>query len=136
MATKDEIQRWIQNAVDARSRYQRIVNDCNSKLARLEPVYRGLSDIKDSYNAAAKSTKNILREKGTWRGETYTSFCNAGDALNGSLESYYRQLDAAHDALNEEIGNLRATKRRLIPIIGDLWGQIENWRVDIENAVN
>ena len=45
MATKDEIQRWIQNAVDARSRYQRIVNDCNSKLARLEPVYRGLSDI-------------------------------------------------------------------------------------------
>ena len=136
MATRDEIQRWINNARYKRRQYQQTVDDCDKQLARLEPVYEKLSDIKSDFRKARSDTREIFNEKGSWRGETYTTFCRNGEMLDSNFGSFYNQLDAAHDALNRKIGDLKATKRELIPLIGKLWGQIEQWKVDIENAVN
>lgn len=136
MATRDEIQWWINNAWEKRRRYQQTVDDCDKQLARLEPVYQELADIKSDFKKARANTRQVFSEKGSWRGEKYTAFCTAGDMLDNSCGSYYAQLDAAHDALNRKIGDLKATKRELIPLIGTLWAQIEQWKIDIENAVN
>ena len=136
METRDEIQRWINNALEERRRYQQTVDDCDKQLARLEPVYRMLADIKSDLKKARANTREIFSEKGSWRGEKYTSFCVRGDMLDDSCGSYYAQLDAAHDAINKKIGDLKATKRELLPLIGKLWAKVEQWKIDIENAVN
>jgi len=136
LATKSELQGWIWDAQKKYDTYQQIVVDCDNKIARLEPVYKALADIKSDFRSARKSTREIIEEKGTWQGEKHTSFCNAGDALDDICGEYYDLLDYAHDRINERISELRAKKRELIPIIGGLWAQIERWRVDIENALN
>ena len=136
MASKSEIQSWIWNARNTYDRYQRIIDDCNKKIARLEPVYNKLSDIKSDFKKARRSTKDIFREKGEWRGRKYNSFCREGDSLDGSMGDYYRQLDIAHDAINSKIGELRAKKRELIPLLGSLLAQIEVWNAEKKNALN
>lgn len=136
MSTKDEIQGWIwaiQNKVNG---YKQTVADCEKKIARLEPVYKELGEIKDSFRGARKSTEAIFEEKGTWRGEKHTTFCNDGAALDDMYGNYYRQLDAAQDAVNTKIGELKEKKQELIPIIGSLLAQIEQLWIDFSNAVN
>ena len=114
---------------------QRLI-DCNHKIDRLEPVYSELGRIKRSFRTAQKSTGKIFDEKGIWRGEKYTSFCTAGDNLVDSLETYYKQLDSAQDAVNDAISNLKQEKLRLIPIVGGLLAQIEQFSTDVENVLN
>ena len=116
--------------------YNQRLKDCNHKFDRLEPVYSELGRIKRSFRTAQKSTGKIFDEKGIWRGEKYTSFCTAGDMLDDSLETYYKRLDSAQDAVNEAISGLKQEKLRLIPIVGGLLAQIEQFSTDVENVLN
>ena len=116
--------------------YDQRLKDCNHNIDRLEPVYSELGRIKSSIRAAKKSTGKIFDEKVSWRGEKYTSFCTAGDNLVDSLETYYKQLDSAQDAVNEAISNLKQEKLRLIPIVGGLLAEIKQFSTDVENILN
>ena len=116
--------------------YNQRLKDCNHKIDRLEPVYSELGRIKSSFRAAKKSTGKIFDEKVSWRGEKYTSFCTAGDNLVDSLETYYKQLDSAQDAVNEAISNLKQEKLRLIPLVGELLAEIKQFSTDVENILN
>lgn len=116
--------------------YTQLLNDCNDKIDRLKPVYSELGRIKKSFRKARKSTGKIFDEKGIWRGEQYTSFCTAGNTLDDSLKAYYTKLDTAQDAVNEAISSLKQEKREMIPIIGGLLSEIEQWSTDVENALN
>lgn len=136
MATKSDIQGWIWNAQGQYNRYKQIVADCDKQIARLEPVYQALGEIKADFSSARNSTGEVFDQKGVWRGEQYSSFCRSGTTLDGTCGEYYKRLDAAHDAVNVKIGEYKAKKRELIPIIGSLWAQITQWRIDIENALN
>lgn len=136
MPTKDDLQWLIDQAWEKRRKAQQTVDDCDKQLARLEPVYQKLSEIKSDFRKARADTREVFHEKGSWRGEKHTEFANAGSRLDDSCGSYYTQLDTAHDALNERIGELRATKREQILLIGTLLGQIERWKVDFQNATN
>ena len=49
---------------------------------------------------------------------------------------YYNLLDTAQDAVNQQLGNLRAKRLELIPYINNLASQIEQGRVNVENALN
>ena len=136
LATKSEIEKWIENAKRKRTGYLRVVDDCDKQLARLEPVYKELGDIKRSFRSIRKSTVEIICEKKKWCGEKYSSFCQDGDALDTICGEYYKTLDVAQDSINVKIGELKAKKRELLPLIGGLWGQIERWKVDIQNIGN
>lgn len=136
MATKSEINGWIESARKKVDRYQQTIDSCNKQIARLEPVYRKLGDIKADFHSARKSTEEVFDRKDSWRGDKHTSFRQAGDALDGTCGEYYQRLDAAQDAVNKKIGELRAKKRELVPLVGDLLAQVAEWRVDIENALN
>lgn len=116
--------------------YKRQVDGCNDKLARLKPVYSKLGKIKEEFRSARKDTKAIFREKGTWRGEKYTAYCNAGEALDDACQEYYNRLDAAHDAINKEIGELEAARWRYIPIMNGLMRDIKDLETGVENALN
>lgn len=136
LAAIEDLQWLIKNAWEKCRQYQQTVDDCDKQLARLEPVYRELSDIKSDFKKARGNTRAVFSEKGSWRGEKYTAFRTMGDMIDDNCGSYYAQLDAAHDALNRKIGDLEATKRQLIPLIGNLLAQIEQWATEIENAWN
>lgn len=56
--------------------------------------------------------------------------------LDDSLETYYKRLDSAQDAVNEAISGLKQEKLRLIPIVGGLLAQIEQFSTDVENVLN
>ena len=56
--------------------------------------------------------------------------------LDDSLETYYKRLDSAQDAVNDAISNLKQEKLRLIPIVGGLLAQIEQFSTDVENVWN
>lgn len=116
--------------------YDQRLKDCNHNIDRLEPVYSELGRIKSSIRAAKKSTGKIFDEKVSWRGEKYTSFCTAGDNLVDSLETYYKRLDSAQDAVNEAISNLKQEKLRLIPLVGELLAEIKQFSTDVENILN
>lgn len=136
MATETELNNWILNANHTIERYNSIISDCDKKISRLEKVYKELTAIKESFRSNRKQTKAIFKEKGNWRGEKYTSYCSAGEILDDSYEAYYTKLDAAHDAINTEIAELKARKRELVPLVGGLWGDIARWRATLENIGN
>ena len=129
MATISEIQGWIWS-------YQQTVNSCDSQIARLNSVYKELGNIKSSFRSTRNDTEAIFKEKGTWRGESHTTFCNGGAELDGILGEYYRQLDVAQDTVNKRIAQLKAKKWELIPIINGLAAQIQDMKSDVENALN
>lgn len=136
MATKSEIEKWIESAKNKRTRYQKIVRNCDDEIARLEPVYRELGAIKSDFSSVRKNTLQIIDEKRKWVGDKHNAFCQAGDSFDNVCGDYYRLLDAAQDAVNTKIGDLKAQKRELVPLIGNLWGQIERWKVDLQNIGN
>ena len=129
MPTVAEVWGWI-------SSYQQIVNDCESKIARLKPVYQNLGEIKSQFKSARKSTENVFNEKGKWCGERYTAFCSAGSALDDACGEYYRRLDAAQDEVNRKIHELEAKKLEMIPIINNLYALIEQIEASVENTFN
>ena len=136
MATKSELDALISQAKAKINKYKKTISDCDDKIDRLKPVYKELSEIKDRFKESRNSTKEIFAEKGTWRGEKQTAFRNAGDALDSSYKAYYQRLDAAHDAVNRKIADLKAKKRELTPLIGDLWGNITRWQAELQNLGN
>lgn len=136
LATKSEIQGWISDAQRKQETYHKIAADCDKQIARLEPVYRKLGELKENFRSARKSTENIFDEKGTWRGERYKAFCNAGEALDDTCKAYYQKLDAAQDEVNRKIGKLKGKKQEQILLVGRLMKQVTQWQVDIENALN
>ena len=136
MATKAEIEYWIRVAQHKIDKYRSTVKDCNQKIDRLKPVYEALGEAKDEFRSARKSTERIFEEKGTWRGEKNTAFRAAGEGLDSACGTYYNTLDAAQDAVNEKIGELRAKKDELTPLIGKLKAQISQLWVDFQNATN
>lgn len=136
MATKSEILRWINEAQNTVDRYKRTIEDCNRKIARLEPVYQELGNIKKEFKSAKKSTESIFEEKGNWRGEKQKSFYREGEILDDLSRDYYNKLDKAQDAVNTKIGELKAQKAKLFGIIGDLAGKIQQMWVAFQNALN
>ena len=136
MALKEDFERWIRNAENTIKSYNNTIADCDDKIKRLQKVYDELAKIKDKLSSNKKQTKAIFKEKGTWRGEKYQAYCNAGEALDDAYEAYYNKVDAAHDAINTEIANLQAKKADLLPLIGGLWGNIAKWKAEIKNLGN
>lgn len=136
MSTKSEIQSLLWEAQRLYKDYRNTIEDCDKKIARLEPVYRELSEIKSDFRKTRNKTEDVFEEKGTWRGETHNKFCSSGAELDDYFETYYKKLDAAHDAINRKIGELNAKKRDLVPLVGKILGRIEKLKVEIENAVN
>ena len=136
LATKSEISKLIEAASNDYDRYRTTVKNCDKALKRLEPVYRQLGEIKRNFRVTKNSTVELIEEKRLWTGDRNTSFRNAGESLDSTYRAYYLALDAAQDAVNVKIGDLKAKKASLIPVIGKLWGQIKQWEVDFENAIN
>ena len=136
MQTKSELERSIYNAQNRYNSVAQTVADCNKQIARLEPVYKQLEEIKREYRSLRKATIDVFSEKGVWKGSKRDSFRELGDELDIVCGEYYKTLDAAHDVINVKIGELRAEKARKVLLLGDLFAQIEQWRVDIENLKN
>ena len=126
----------IERAFAKRTARMQTVDKCNDQLARLEPIYKRLSEIKKDLRSARKSTEKMFEEKGNWRGEKYVAYRSAGSELDGICGDYYKQLDAAHDAINVKIGELRAARAEAISDIGILLGQIERWSIELNNNWN
>lgn len=122
MATIDELRSWIES--------------CDIQISRLNSVYKELGRIKSSFQGARNGTEDIFKGKGTWRGETHTGFCNSGSELDRVLGEYYKRLDAAQDAVNKKIAQLKAKKWEFIPMLNDLVAQLQDKKSDIENALN
>lgn len=116
--------------------YRNTVANCERQINRLQPVYQTLGELKSDYRYARKKTESVFRDKNSWRGERKISFCRDGDSLDHICGEYYSRLDAAQDAVNSKIGELRAKKLELIPIINNLVALIEEMRTEIENALN
>ena len=121
---------------DLLSNYQKTVADCNRQIARLEPIYQKLGEIKSDFRRVRKDTEKTIEKKGTWRGKTHDYFCGLGSTMDITCGEYYKLLDTAQDAVNQQLGNLRAKRLELIPYINNLASQIEQGRVNVENALN
>ena len=136
MATESDIRYKISSAQKQKAAHQKKVDDCETKIKRLKKAYDELGGIKDTFRHTRKSTEKIFDEKGKWRGERYNDFCKAGASLDDAYGRYYRNLDAAQDAVNTKIGELKAERSRRIWLIGELIAQINQWWIDIENLGN
>ena len=118
------------------SKYRQIQQDCDDKIARLRPVYNELGNIKSSFRSARKGTETIFDKKGTWRGDTHTSFCTSGAELDSLCGNYYQRLDEAQDKVNLKIKELQAKKMEMIPIINDLMKLLAQLIAEMENIGN
>ena len=136
LATESEIRNKIYNAERREDEHKMKVDECERQIKRLKSVYDELGDVKDAFRHTRKSIEKVFEEKGKWRGERYKDFCTAGESLDNTYGRYYRKLDAAQDAVNTKIGELKAEKARRIWLIGELIAKVNQWRVDIENLGN
>lgn len=119
------------------SEYQVTIDTCNKQIDRLEKAYTALGDIKSDFQNARKSTNAVFSAKGLqWRGKKHTDFCNAGASLDDSMADYYNRIDIAQDSVNRKIGELKAKRFELIPIIGDLAKKIEQLKAEAANMMN
>lgn len=137
MDTADDISRLISDARQRLANYQATVADCDKKIDRLKPVYKELKGYKESFRSERKRTNKIFKSAGSWRGKKKNDFLRKGDSLDSAFGDYYKtQLDAAHDAINTEIARLEAKKLELIPLIGPLLKQVQEWEGDLQNKLN
>ncbi len=136
MATESELKGWIRKAKTTYSRYSNTVSKCNKEIARLKPVYKDLGQIKKDFRTVRKDLSSIIGEKRLWCGEQYNEFQQKGEVLDDACRQYYLLLDQAQDTVNTKIGELEAEKRRLVPLIGDLWGKMAQWETELQNLGN
>jgi hypothetical protein len=136
LATESEIRNKISNAKRQKDAHQMRVDECERQVRLLRNAYDELGKIKDSFRDTRKSIEKVFEEKGKWRGEKYNDFCKAGESLDNAYGRYYKNLDAAQDAVNTKISELVAERARRIWLIGELVAQINQWWIDIENLWN
>ncbi len=123
----------LQNQIGS---YRQKVRDYEKQIERLKKVYHELGEIKSMFKKTRRNMEDIFQEKGTWRGETHTSFCRAGEELDSVCGDYYRKLDNAQDRVNKKIAELKAKKSELIPIINRLVALVQDLISEAENAMN
>lgn len=126
----------ISELSDMLNRYQRKVASNEGKINRLKLVYNELGAIKSSFHAIKRKTEDVFHESDNWQGDRYKEFSKAGELLDETLNAYYKQLDAAQDAVNTKRAELRAENQRLIPIIGSIAAQITELLCNIQNDLN
>lgn len=136
MATESELNKWIQRAKNTYDRYNTTIGNYNKQIARLQPVYDELDRIKDDFDSLRKSTSKIIEEQRFWTGERFNEFCQRGEALDDDCCQYFHLLDLAQDAVGRKIGDLKAERDRLIPLLGDLLGDIDRWWAELKNITN
>ena len=99
-------------------------------------MYDELGDIKGKYQTARHAVNEMVETERFWHGEKRTKFVSDGTTLDSEFGAYYNTLDAAQDAVNTKIGELRKENSELIPIIGKLLGRINQWWAEYQNAEN
>lgn len=127
--TIDEIQHKI-------SLYQASADEYDNQIKRLQPVYDELGAIKDDFRRTRKEIEAVFDEKMTWSGDKYMLFRSKGNTLDTACRDYYNTLDIAQDAVNEKIGELKAKKLEMIPIINDLAADYQSLKTEVQNALN
>lgn len=136
MATESELKKWIERANNTYDRYIKTIDNCNDQIARLQPVYDDLTQIKKDFRTFQKDTAKIIEDQRFWTGEQFNLFCQKGESLDDACRQYYLLLDQAHDAVNTKIGDLKAEKDRLVPLLGGLLGDIDKWWAELKNFTN
>lgn len=136
LSTKSEILGWINSAKAKVNKYRTTTDNNNKKIDRLKKAYDELGDIKGRYQTARHAVNEMMETERFWHGDKRKKFLSDGVSLDGEFGAYYNTLDAAQDAVNTKIGELRAENSELIPIIGKLLGNINRWWAEYQNADN
>ena len=141
MADYDEYNRLVNQRSDAWRRYnnsQNTIEDCEYKISRLKRTKDALTQLKSSFAEVRKSDERAVRDKrNNWKGQKFDDFQKKGSVMISEDEIFYEgSLDAALDAVNNEITRLENVKYNQFGILGQLSSWINSLSNAIENFFN
>lgn len=106
------------------------------KLERLRSVRQTLYDCCDSFRGVKKSVRRVIRDDYDWTGENFSRFSTYSSSLMDENDAYCRNLDAARDAINDEITRLENDMYRQEGLIGYLRALLNSLANEIQNLFN
>lgn len=144
MAKLDDNYYYLKNQRSSNEQKQRSVqneiNQAESKIKRLKTAYNEIDDVKEYLKSQRKSLGKLPKSyESSWKGahanSTFTSCFNGGE-LNRNYKSYIDSVDAAQDAINNEICRLKNVKAAKYGILQGLISTWNNLTTQIQNYFN
>lgn len=141
MENNSEYENLLSQKYSAESRYnatQNRIEDYEYRIKRLKAARDIVADQKTDFRNVKRSDKGIIDAKQSgWRGQTYQDYCAKGNEMTLENDRYCQNtLDAALDALNNEITLLQNEKLHEYGILGDLASWINSLINKIDNFLN
>ena len=139
MDENEEYERLIDEQRTAQDDLDNVNNEyirTQDQLERLKNVRRMLYDYCDSFRDVKKDVRRVLRDNYDWTGENFNRFSNYSSFLRDENENYYRNLDDARDAINNEITRLENDMYRQEGLIGYFRALLNTIANKIQNFFN
>lgn len=126
------------SAINQRTAANNTIEECNYKIERLKRTKETLTAQKSAFKTLKKADEETIESKGSeWIGQNFRDFQSKGDELITVNDTYYTSsLDAALDAVNNEITRLQNIVLEKYGIIGKLTSWINSLSNKIENFFN
>lgn len=126
---------------NARGQYQATqgrIEDCEYRLSRLRRTKATLTEQKSLFKTLKNEEKTAVEKKrDNWMGQTFRDFQTKGNDLLSENESFFTgSLDAALDAVNNEITRLENQIANEYGLLGRLASWINSLSNKIENFFN
>ena len=104
------------------------IEDIDARIKRLRQAYDDIGTAKGKVKTARKEVTKLHGElKNDWKGKNADELlgqCVDDGELKGAYDSYIQQIDAAQDAINWEIYELKTQRNRKYGFLQDL---INGW---------
>lgn len=106
------------------------------KIERLTPVKRILTEQKELFRIVKSKCNTNLEAPEEWKGRTKVQYDQHSMALKQGNESFYQDMDAALDAVNNEITRCENAIYSNNGLLGRLRAYLNSLLNDVENMCN
>lgn len=126
------------SAESQRAAANNTIEECQYKIRRLQNAKETLAAQKGAFKTLKNTDKETIESKGSdWIGQNFKDFQSKGNELMTENDNYYtNSLDAALDAINNEITRLQNMIYEKYGLIGRLTSWINSLSNKIENFFN
>ncbi len=111
------------------NQYTGAAKEYSQREKRIRAVYDALLPESDSFHDQKEFLKVIADEysNGRWKGKSRKTFDEKIDTLMDSMNPCDKKLDKYCDDLNTAAQTANRRSGDYIPLITDVWTQIQNW---------
>ena len=122
--------------IQQKNQCQSRINDIDRKLERLKTAKRELTSDKSNAKTKKKDGDSFPDQLTRWEGDKHNTYISNTDQLSGYMDSYYKDVDNALDAVCDAITSLENERSSQYGLLGSLVSAINSIGNEIEKLLN